>query len=177
MSDHRESRLPSLHGWTVSRPSAGNSLEYTMDTADSPVPLVSPQLLAARIASPCLIRRVIDPRATFHYVSAAQGLDAARRLVSVACDSPGAPVAQVGTRRSLDAPLVGGFALQLPAPEIQAGIVRGADTDRLALAPQSAGLLAVSLGLSRLHADDDHAMLAAAMPVYDALYAAPAMPQ
>ena len=49
--------------------------------------------------------------------------------------------------------------------------MRGADTDRLSLAPQAAGLLAVSLGLSRLHADDDHAMLAAAMPVYDALYA------
>jgi hypothetical protein len=48
--------------------------------------------------------------------------------------------------------------------------VRGADTDRLDLAPQSAGLLAVSLGLSRLHADD-HAMLEAAMPVYDALHA------
>jgi len=48
--------------------------------------------------------------------------------------------------------------------------VRGADTDRLDLAPQSAGLLALSLGLSRMHADD-HAMLAAALPVYDALYA------
>ena len=48
--------------------------------------------------------------------------------------------------------------------------MRGADTDRLSLAPQAAGLLAVSLGLSRLHAADDQAMLAAAMPVYDALY-------
>ncbi|HQQ71944.1 MAG TPA: chromate resistance protein, partial [Alicycliphilus sp.] len=45
------------------------------------------------------------------------------------------------------------------------------DTDRLDLAPQSAGLLAFSLGLSRLHASDDHAMLEAAMPLYDALYA------
>ena len=49
-----------------------------------------------------------------------------------------------------------------PALDTLATIVRGADTDRLALAPQAAGLLAVSLGLSRLHADDDHAMLAAA---------------
>ena len=48
--------------------------------------------------------------------------------------------------------------------------MRGADTGRPGLAPQCAGLLAVSLGLSRLHADD-HAMLAAALPVYDAVYA------
>ena len=51
-----------------------------------------------------------------------------------------------------------------------ARIVRGADTDRLDLAPQSAGLLAFSLGLSHLHGDD-HAMLQAALPLYDALYA------
>ncbi len=52
-----------------------------------------------------------------------------------------------------------------------ATIVRGADTDQMGLSPQSAGLLAFSLGLSRLHAQDDHAMLEAAMPLYDALYA------
>ena len=51
-----------------------------------------------------------------------------------------------------------------------ARIVRGADTDRLDIAEQSAGLLALSLGLSQLHADD-HAMLEAAMPLYDALFA------
>ena len=51
-----------------------------------------------------------------------------------------------------------------------ARIVRGADTDRLDLAPESAGLLALSLGLSSLHADD-HTMLDAALPMYDALYA------
>jgi hypothetical protein len=48
--------------------------------------------------------------------------------------------------------------------------VRGADTGRLQLTPQSAGLLAFSLGLSRLHTDD-HAMLEAALPLYDALFA------
>ena len=58
-----------------------------------------------------------------------------------------------------------------PALNLLATIVRGADTDRLDLAPQSAGLLALSLGFSRLHAGDDLAMLEAAMPLYDALYA------
>ena len=47
--------------------------------------------------------------------------------------------------------------------------MRGADTDALQLAPQSAGLLAISLGFSKNIADD-HTMLEAMMPVYDALY-------
>ena len=59
---------------------------------------------------------------------------------------------------------------QLAAQRL-APIVRGADTDRPALAPQAAGLAATSIGLSRLHADDDPAMLEAAMTLYDALYA------
>ena len=49
--------------------------------------------------------------------------------------------------------------------------MRGADTDRLDLDPACAGLLATSLGLARLHDGDDHALLAAGLVVYDALYA------
>ena len=61
---------------------------------------------------------------------------------------------------------------QLTDPVLQdvATIVRGADTDRLDLAPEAAGLLAISLGLSRNFADD-HEQLAHGMVVYDALYA------
>jgi rhodanese-related sulfurtransferase len=61
------------------------------------------------------------------------------------------------------------LATKPTALEIVANIVRGADTDALRLAPESAGLLAISLGFSRM-IDDDHAMLEAMMPVYDALY-------
>jgi hypothetical protein len=82
----------------------------------------------------------------------------------------GAPVSHEGDLYSFDA-LLKGFDLQNPALNILARIVRGADTDHLDLAPQSSGLLAISLGLSHLHATDDHAMLAAAIPLYDALYA------
>lgn len=57
-----------------------------------------------------------------------------------------------------------------PTLPVVTGIVRGADTRRFDLAPEAAGLLAVSLGLTQLHAAADQAMLAAAMPVYDALY-------
>ena len=84
-------------------------------------------------------------------------------------DIPGAAVTHRGERCSFDA-LLEDFALSDPALDRLATIVRGADTDRLDLAPQSAGLLATSLGLSERYADD-HEMLAQAMPVYDGLYA------
>lgn len=123
-----------------------------------------------RIACPWLIRRFIDPRAEFFYVPAAQVFAEAQRLGAVAYDIPGATVSHEGERCSFDAVLMG-FDLSEPALKLLATIVRGADTDRLDLAPQSAGLLALSIGLSRLHACDDLAMLEAAMPLYDALYA------
>jgi rhodanese-related sulfurtransferase len=123
-----------------------------------------------RIACPWLIRRFIDPRAEFFYVPTEQVFTEAQRLNAVAYDIPGAPVSHEGDLCSFDA-LIKGFDLHIPALDILARIVRGADTDRLDLAAQSAGLLAMSLGLSRLHSADDHAMLAAAMPMYDALYA------
>jgi len=123
-----------------------------------------------RIACPWLIRRFIDPRAEFFYVPTSQVLAQAQTLGAVAYDMPGARVSHVGERCSFDA-LLQGFDLRDAALDLLATIVRGADTDRLDLAPQSAGLLAFSLGLSRLHATDDHAMQAAALPLYDALYA------
>jgi len=102
-------------------------------------------------------------------VPTAEVLAQAGRLGAVAFDIPGAPVSHDGDRCSFDA-LHSAFGLDDPALALLARIVRGAGTDRLGLAPQCAGLLALSLGLSRLHGDD-HAMLAAAMPAYDALYA------
>ena len=123
-----------------------------------------------RIACPWLIRRFIDTRAEFFYVPTAQVLVQAEDLNAVAYDIPGAPVSHVGEFCSFDALLLG-FDIHDAALDLLATIVRGADTDRLELAPQSAGLLALSLGLSRIHATDDHAMLQAAMPLYDALYA------
>ena len=123
-----------------------------------------------RIACPWLICRFIDPRAEFFYVPTPQVFDEARRLNAVAYDIPGAPVTHEGELCSFDA-LLGAFELHDPALDFLATIVRGADTDRLEFAPQSAGLLAFSLGLSRLHASDDQAMLQAGLPLYDALYA------
>ena len=123
-----------------------------------------------RVACPWLVRRFIDPRAEFFYVPEAEVAAQARALGAIPYDVPDAPITHAWERCSFDA-LLEAFALQDPALDQLATIVRAADTSRLALAPQAAGLLAISLGLSRLHADDDHAMLAAALPVYDALYA------
>jgi rhodanese-related sulfurtransferase len=123
-----------------------------------------------RIACPWLVRRFIDTRAEFFYVPTPRVFDEAKRLQAVAYDIPGAPISHEGELCSFDT-LRQAFELRDPALQTLARIVRGADTDRLDLAPQSAGLLAFSLGLSRLHASDDHAMLNAAMPLYDALYA------
>ena len=122
-----------------------------------------------RIACPWLILRFIDPRAQFFYVPAEEVLAQAQRLEAVPYDIAGAPITHEGDRCSFDA-LLRAFELQDPALAALATIVRGADTDRPHLAPQSSGLLALSLGLSRLHADD-HGMLRAALPLYDALYA------
>jgi hypothetical protein len=122
-----------------------------------------------RIACPWLVRRFIDSTAEFFYVPVNQVFDEAKRLQAVPYDIPGAPISHDGELCSFDT-LLRAFDLQEPGLLALAKIVRGADTDRLDLAPQSAGLMAISLGLSWLHADD-HAMLEAAMPVYDALHA------
>jgi rhodanese-related sulfurtransferase len=122
-----------------------------------------------RVACPWLIRRFLDPLAAFDYVPPERVLDAARSTGAVPYDVPGVRFSHRGERCSFDA-MLDDFALREPSLDALAVIVRGADTARLDLAPQAAGLLAVSLGLSRNFADDGD-MLEAAMPVYDALYA------
>ena len=121
-----------------------------------------------RIACPWLIRRFIDPRAEFFYVPTNEVFAFAKANNAIAYDIPGAPIEHAGPLCSFDN-FLRAFELTSPALERMAAIVRGADTDALNLAPQSAGLLAVSLGFSK-NFSDDHAMLAAMMPVYDALY-------
>ena len=123
-----------------------------------------------RIACPWLIRRFIDPMALFEYVAPAGVVEHARRTGSIPYDVPGVTFTHRAERCSFDA-LIEDFALSHPALDRLATIVRGADTDRLDLAPQSAGLLAVSLGLAE-NFRDDHEMLERGMIVYDALYVA-----
>ncbi len=122
-----------------------------------------------RIACPWLVRRFADPDAIVHYVPAAEVFAVAAAEGAVAFDLPGAPISHVGERCSFDA-LLDALALRTPTLDRLAVIVRGADTDRHDLAPESAGLHAIALGLAKLH-DDDQELLRAGMAVYDALFA------
>lgn len=122
-----------------------------------------------RIACPWLIARFIDKEAEFLYVPPKQVLDTARRHDAVPYDIPGVAFSHDGDLCSFDA-FLRHYRLTDPALQQLAVIVRGADTHKLELAPQAAGLAAVSLGLSRIFSDD-HEMLKHAMVMYDALYA------
>lgn len=121
-----------------------------------------------RIACPWLIRRFIDRDAVFLYAAADSVVEAARELDAVPYDIPGVDLSHDGERCSFDA-FVKRFGLADAALDRLAMIVRGADTARLDLAPQAAGLLALSLGLSAI-CPDDRDMLAEGMIFYDALY-------
>ena len=120
-----------------------------------------------RIACPWLIRRFIDADAKFLYVPAAQVKETAQ---AIPFDVPGAEFGHHGERCSFDA-FIEQFNLRDAALARLARIVRAADTHRLDLAPEAAGLLAISTGLGKTIADD-HALLEHGMAVYDALYAA-----
>jgi len=123
-----------------------------------------------RIACPWLIRRFVDPGAEFLYVPSKEVLCAATERDATPYDVPDVHFSHDGELCSFDA-FLGTYRLDRdPALARLAVIVRGADTARPELAPQSAGLLAVSLGLSR-NFQDDHEMLKHGMVMYDALYA------
>ena len=121
-----------------------------------------------RIACPWLIARFIDPHAEFLYVASKDVLKVAGETGAIPYDIPGVELSHDGELCSFDAVLKK-YDLRDPALEQLAVIIRGADTSRLELTPQSAGLYAISLGLSQNYADD-HEMLTHGMVMYEALY-------
>lgn len=121
-----------------------------------------------RIACPWLIRRFIDPNAVFLFVAASEVVAVAERFSATAFDIDGVFWSHRGERCTFDT-MLEAFDLRTDALCHLADIVRGADTARLDLTPQSSGLLAISLGYSRMFRDDLE-QLAAAMTVYDGLY-------
>jgi hypothetical protein len=122
-----------------------------------------------RIACPWLILRFVDPEAEFLYVPTADVLRVAGETGAIPFDVEGVELSHEGPLCSFDA-ILKKYQLKDPALHDIAVIVRGADTARLDLAPQAAGLLAISLGLSH-NFRDDHEQLKHGMVVYDALYA------
>jgi hypothetical protein len=122
-----------------------------------------------RIACPWLIARFIDQSPEFLFVPSKDVLRVAGESDAIPYDVPGVELSHVGERCSFDA-FLQKYALTSPALAQLAVIVRGADTTRLDLAPEAAGLLAISLGLSHRFVDD-HEMLRHGMVMYDALFA------
>ena len=121
-----------------------------------------------RIACPWLIRRFVDPRAIFLFVATSEVPGVAEHYGAVPFDLDGVFWSHRGEKCTFDL-MIEEFGLTT-APLLRlATIVRAADTDRLDLAPQASGLLAASLGLSRMYTDD-LAQLEAGLTLYDAFY-------
>ena len=122
-----------------------------------------------RIACPWLIQRFIDKEAEFLYVPANQVLKVATETGATPYDVPDVELSHEGDLCSFDA-FLKKYHLTEPALDQLALIVRGADTSTLDLTNQSAGLYAISLGLSANYSND-HEMLKHGMVMYEALYA------
>lgn len=122
-----------------------------------------------RIACPWLILRFIDRDAEFLYVPRDDVMRVATEQQAAPYDVPGVELGHHGELCSFDA-FVRKYQLADPAVHRLAQIVRGADTDRLGLTPESAGLFAVSVGMSHTFTDD-HEQLRYGLVLYDALYA------
>ena len=121
-----------------------------------------------RIACPWLIRRFVDPRAVFLFVAPSEVRNVAKRFAAAPFDIEDAFFGHHGEGCTFDA-MIEAFDLATEPLLRLAAIVRGADTNRMDLAPQAAGLLAASLGLSRMYADD-LVQLEAGFALYDAFY-------
>jgi rhodanese-related sulfurtransferase len=121
-----------------------------------------------RIACPWLIRRFVDPAASFLFVAPSEVEAVAERFGATPFDVEGVFWSHRGEGCTFDT-MIAEFGLSFPALQHLALIVRAADTDRLDLVPEASGLLAASLGLSRMFADDLE-QLEAGMTLYDAFY-------
>lgn len=122
-----------------------------------------------RIACPWLIRRFVDPSAVFLFVAPSEVAGVAERFAATPFDVDGVFWSHRGDKCSFDT-MVEEFGLDsIDALARLAVIVRGADTAQPELAPQAPGLLAASLGLSRMYSDDLE-QLEAGMQIYDAFY-------
>ena len=121
-----------------------------------------------RIACPWLIRRFVDPNAVFLFVAPSEVVAVGERFNAAPFDIENVFWSHRGELCTFDV-MIEEFGLATPPLLRLATMVRGADTGRLDLSPEAPGLLAASLGLSRMF-DDDLEQLEAGMTLYDAFY-------
>lgn len=121
-----------------------------------------------RLACPWLIRKFIDRNAEFLFVPSEKVMAMAKELGAIPFDVPDAEYTHYEENATFDY-FLKKHNLTDPALKKMARIIRGADTDRHDIAPEAAGLWAISAGLSH-NIGDDHQLLAAGFVLYDALY-------
>ena len=121
-----------------------------------------------RIACPWLIKNFVDAEAEFIYVPKENVFKESENSGAIPYDIPGAEYSHEGEYCTFDF-IIKKHQLSDDALEQMAVIIRGADTDRFNLAPQAAGLWAISAGLSYNY-KNDYEMLEIGMKIYDALY-------
>jgi rhodanese-related sulfurtransferase len=156
-----------VEGWIeAGYPSLRKTATYDGTRATSWITRARPKI--DRIACPWLIRRFIDPLASFHYVPSDQVLAEASTRNAIPFDIPGVTFSHRGETCTFDS-MIEDFGLHDAALHKLARIIRGADTSRLDLTAQSSGLYAISLGLGDL-IGDDHALLETGLALYDGLY-------
>ena len=156
-------------GWTkAALPLLAASKIPALDSQGRSVWVTRARPKVDRIACPWLIRRFIDPKAVFLFVAAPEVPSVVHHFGAVPFDLDGVFWSHRGEKCTFDL-MVEEFGLTTEPLLRLATIVRAADTGHLDLAPQAAGLLAASLGLSRMYTDD-LAQLEAGLSLYDALY-------
>ena len=154
-----------------SRPSFQRSLRAKMPARDGRgrtvwVTRARPKI--DRIACPWLIRRFVDPAAVFLFVASSEVNAVGERFNATPFDIENVFWSHRGEHCTFDV-MIEEFGLATPPLLRLATMVRGADTGRLDLSPEAPGLLAASLGLSRMY-DDDLEQLEAGMLLYDAFF-------
>ncbi len=166
-------RAQSLEGGYVAWPQGGNPLVPVnklpaRDASGRTVWVTRARPKIVRIACPWLIRRFLDPAAVFMFVAPSEVQPVSKRFNATPFDADNAAWSDRGDKCTFDV-MIEELGLNTDVLLRLARIIRGADTGRLDLTPQSAGLLAASLGYSRMYRDD-LAQLDAAMALYDAFY-------
>ena len=121
-----------------------------------------------RTACPWLIKRFVDPKAEFIFVSAEKVQEVSKKEDAIPYDAQGVELGHHGNKCSFDA-IIEKYNIKDPAVLEVAKIVRAADTGKMETIPEAAGLEAAMSGIS-ITAKDDHEAIAKASIVYDALY-------
>jgi hypothetical protein len=121
-----------------------------------------------RTACPWLIKRFVDPKAEFLFVPVEKIEDTVKKEKALPYDAPGVELGHHGDKCSFDA-IVEKYKIRDPVVLELAKIVRAADTDKMEMAPEAAGMEAVMAGLG-IVSKDDYETIAKASLVYDAFY-------